>query len=119
MAREGVVAFFISLAALILGLAIAVFNNNLAKRSIAYYRKSFFNRSLGSDYDERPLRVQNLIAGVALTLMGIAGIMCSVLAETGTEVSSLKTIFSVGAGLILFSGIVVQIVWFGLLGKRN
>jgi hypothetical protein len=51
--------------------------------------------------------------------MGVAGIFSSFLAEAGTEISWLKTIFSIGAVFGLFSGIVFQVVWFGFAGKRN
>jgi hypothetical protein len=43
---EGVTAFFISLAALVLGLATAVYNKQLAQNNIRYYRKGFTNEDL-------------------------------------------------------------------------
>jgi len=116
---EGVAAFFISLAALILGLATAVYYRQLAQNSIRYYRKSLFFRSFGPDYDDRPLRAQNLFAGLAMMAMGIAGISCALLVETGREFDSLKTIFIVGAVIILLSTIIIQIVWLGFMGKKT
>ena len=104
---EGVTAFVISLAALILGLATAAYNKRQAQNNIRYYRKSLFYRSFGPDYDERPLRAQNLVAGLAMVAMGIAGITCALLVERGREFDSLKTIFIVGAVFILFSAIII------------
>jgi hypothetical protein len=112
-------ALLISVVTLILGIATAVYNKKLAHRNILYYRKSRLYRSYGPDYDERPLRAQNIIAGITLTAMGIAGTFCSFLAEASEELASLKSVFIAGAIFILFSMIVVQVVWFGLSGKRN
>lgn len=116
---EGVTAFFISLAALILGLATVVYNKQLAQNKIRYYRKSLFYRPFGPDYDDRPLRAQNLVAGLTMMAMGIAGIICARLVEAGREFDSLKTIFIVGAVFILFSTIIIQIVWLGFMGKKH
>ena len=69
--------------------------------------------------NDRPLRAQNLVAGLAIVAMGIAGIICALLVETGREFDSLKTIFIVGAVLVLFSTIIIQIVWLGFMGKKN
>ena len=116
---QGVTAFFISFAALILGLAIAVFNKQMAQSTVQHYQKISYFRFFGPDYDERPLRVQNLIAGVAILAMGIAGIICARVAETGREVDSLKTIFILGTAFVVISTIVTQILWLGFVGKKT
>jgi hypothetical protein len=114
----GRAAFLISIAALILGLAIAVYDKQLVQKDMRYYRKSWCFRSFGSDYD-RPLRVENVIVGVDIWAMGIAGITCTLLVEAGRELDSLKTIFMVGAVFILFSTITIQIVWWEFVGKKK